>query len=145
MDYELQAWGTSSQTAIKIAADEYAAITSASDGLVELIGLEEKFDLVMENYAEFETTLLVVKLRYLAFSPHDRTDLRELPRLIGRRLLNFLAAGRLYRNALLQHAGRAFRNKRQDLETLIAKSEKIGQQFAYLLMDGLRDTRSIGT
>jgi hypothetical protein len=139
MDHELRAWGTSPAAAVKIADDEYAAIRAASDGLIEIIGLEEKFDVLMENYAELESTFFDIKLRHLTFSPQDSTDLRELPRLIGRRLLNVLASGRLYRDALFQHAGRAFRSKKDDLEKLTIELAKIKQQFAYLVMEGLRD------
>ena len=43
---------------IEITEDEYRAIAAAKDGLITFIGIEQKFDLVLENYAEYERELL---------------------------------------------------------------------------------------
>jgi hypothetical protein len=49
----------------------YESARSAKDGLLAALGMEEKFNLVMENYAEFENDLLRLTSSHVLF-PSER-------------------------------------------------------------------------
>ena len=48
---------------IDIPADEFAKLRSAQRDLIYALNIEETFDLLLENYAEFESDLLRLSLR----------------------------------------------------------------------------------
>jgi hypothetical protein len=48
---------------VDIGADEFCAIEEAKAKLTAILGIEEKFALLVENYAEYERTLLDLSLK----------------------------------------------------------------------------------
>ena len=81
---------------IEISKAEFEDVLRARDCFFDALGIEEKFDLVAENYAEFENELLRLTLRRMLFEDMNWASFREDLRVIHRRLANLLSACRLY-------------------------------------------------
>jgi hypothetical protein len=81
---------------IELTKDDYAALTAAKRGLVSLVGIEEKWDLVVENYADYERTLFELALDQVLDRPGGWSSFRSDIQLLNRRIANLLSATRLY-------------------------------------------------
>jgi hypothetical protein len=56
---------------IEISDDEFTRITNAKRNFLTLLGIEEKFDLVLENYLEYERELLSLNLQRMLLQDFD--------------------------------------------------------------------------
>src|SRR5438046_249330 len=81
---------------VEISADEYERFKHAKKKLLDAIVIEEKFDLLMQNYAEYERDLLNMTLDHMLFSKFARQDFNDNNLLANRRVTNTLMSGRLY-------------------------------------------------
>lgn len=112
MPYELRRLviGEAGRQRIDISADDYAKIEYAKQALLEVLTFEEKFDLLMENYVEFEEAILGQTVRSLAFQDFDYVRFQFPRNLINRRFLNLLSASRLYLDTFNRHAEYVFKD-----------------------------------
>lgn len=96
MKYALVTLAGRSRGTVSIDEDQHTSIVAAKAKLLECLVIEEKFDLVWQNYFEFEMTLLECAQKYLATPAldHPRTDAERA--LFNRRLANLLSAARTY-------------------------------------------------
>ena len=74
---------------------EYSAIAKAKQGVVTALALEEKFSLLLENYAEY-SELLDVAVRSSIFSHQEWGEFQADIHAVNRRLVNLLTATKLY-------------------------------------------------
>lgn len=81
---------------VDISAEEFARAKEAKDNLFTLLGVEEKLDMLLENYAEYEQTLLNLALGHAIGHPLDWDSFRDGLFLMNRRLSNVLAVCRQY-------------------------------------------------
>jgi hypothetical protein len=81
---------------ISLSQERFEELRLARHGLARMLGVEEKFDMLMENYAELEDELLIRTARSLLFSELSWDHMMGVMALIDRRLLNLLAAARMY-------------------------------------------------
>jgi hypothetical protein len=81
---------------IPLTPEEYATIRKAKRQQIVFLGIEETFDLVLENYAEYERDLYDVAFHHLLYRDLDWIVLQGHRALVNRRLLNLLSAARLY-------------------------------------------------
>lgn len=81
---------------LRIDHAEYSAIVKAKQGVVTALALEEKFSLLLENYAEYESELLDVALRSSIFSQQAWGEFQSDIHAVNRRLVNLLTATKLY-------------------------------------------------
>lgn len=96
---------------IEIDEAEYLHIKNARKNLLEILFLEEKLDLVTENFSEYETELLSIASRMMIFSKNDdHMAMSNERNLIGRRIVNLLSVGRMYTTQSLQHVGSTLSN-----------------------------------
>lgn len=79
-----------------ITAEQFNDIRAAKERLMFGVGIEEKLDLLLENYAEFERTLLNMALEYSIFPGKSQALLDGGTHLANRRMVNFLTTARLY-------------------------------------------------
>jgi hypothetical protein len=83
-------------TFIDIDEQRYRAVLQAKERLLQVIDLEEKFDLLLENLADLERDLLNLNLNQLLFKDQDWHGFRSDTRLLSRRLSNLLSSAKLY-------------------------------------------------
>lgn len=125
---------------IAIDKAEFEATLLAQESFFIALGTEEKFDLLSENYLEFEDDLLQLSMRRMLFQEWTWSQLKGDISRINRRLMNLLATGRTYRDqidrdlcALYGHGS----DKRQQIQT--ALSHEYDTRFGYRMMEELRN------
>ena len=83
MKYKIVRAATSLPGSVDLSPEEYEALKRAKKGLVRIVEIEEKFDLLLENYAEYERSLLELTLHYVLYRDLDwtsfRVDIRRRP------------------------------------------------------------------
>ena len=138
MRYVLRALGSNEFVEIDQAA--YVDVARARDALVAIIGVEQKFDLVFENYADYERVLLELSLHQALCRDLDWPGSQNDIAAVSRRLANLLSAARLYLDQI-KHDLRAIFGPTSDLPQMVkAKtSEQYDARFGYRLMETLRN------
>jgi hypothetical protein len=96
MNYGLKRLVFGSSACEVITADEYQEIRAADVALVGALALEEKFDQVIENFAELESALLISTLRDMLFRDSDFLWFQQEKNIINRKLINLLNSCRGY-------------------------------------------------
>lgn len=140
MNYKLIARGASSLHLSDIGEEEFDRFAEARKGILEALIIEEKFDLLMENYFEFEDEILSTSLRYIIFSD----DILEMPHqarlAIARRLANLMTTCRLYIDQSTHHLRRLF-GPNSSYERLHrgAMSSQYDKHLSYRILEELRN------
>jgi hypothetical protein len=93
--YVAQRW-TGGKGPVEISEADFQAIRDAKEGVVRAMLIEEKLDLVLDNFVEYEGDLLQLGLRSAVFEEHDWSDLQAARQRVNRRLANLLTTCRLY-------------------------------------------------
>jgi hypothetical protein len=126
--------------AIEIAEDEYRAIAAAKDGLITFIGIEQKFDLVMENYAEYERELLSLAVHQVVFRDVSYSSFQRETLAVVRRLSNLLSSCRLYIDQIKHDISEAFGSDHAAVQRVNSKcSEEYDATLGFRLMETLRN------
>jgi hypothetical protein len=96
MDHGLTRLVTQSKAFIPILREEYDALRNAKTGILRALGIEEKFNILVENYREFERYLLSATFDEITVGPKDWSDRMAVLHETNRHLANLLSAARLY-------------------------------------------------
>jgi len=96
MEYGLARLVLGSRALVPITEGSYSELEVARTGLLEALFLEEKFDLVIENFLELETELLSSAARYMVHGETNFGWFQIERNLINRRLVNLLSVCRGY-------------------------------------------------
>ena len=124
----------------EISEQEYQAISLARRNLFEALFLEEKFDIVIENYYEYETELLSSASRFMLFGDLDPSQIQRERVLISRRIVNLLSAGRLYLDQSAHHLNNIYGgNSTASSELEREKSTEYDARLGYRVMEALRN------
>ena len=91
-----QRWSGGAREPFEISEADFQAIREAKDGVVRAMAIEEKLDLLLDNFVEYEGDLLQLALRSAVFEEHDWSDFRATVQRVNRRLVNLLTTCRLY-------------------------------------------------
>lgn len=138
MRYQITRLVVGRTPSIDITEERFRAIVDAKQRFIAVLGIEEKFDLLLENFVEFERELLRLSLDHLVYRNQDWHSFRADDRLMGRRLANLLSSARLYIDQI-----------KHDLSGLIGQaavasaraqfSHAYDNSFSYRLMESLRN------
>lgn len=88
---------------VPISESDFGAIRDAKAALLQCLAIEEKFDLVVENFLEFEMTLLMSAQAHLALRHTDDHRFDAERALFNRRLTNLLTAVKTYVEQIPKH------------------------------------------
>lgn len=120
--------------------DGFERARAAKDLIVEALGGEEKFNLLLENFAEYESELLQLALHGIVFADTSWSDSIAKIHTINRRLLNVLSAGRLYLDQTRHSVSSIFGDRSPELGAIKTKmSEEYDARFGYRVMEALRN------
>jgi hypothetical protein len=137
---------------LDISQDAFTQWESAQRNLFTVLNIEVTFDLLLENYAEFERDCLGLSHRFLLFRRHGEP--LGPKREINRRMANLLSSARLYVEQVPQDLDAIYcpgtrpntrpskRSTRADSEPAKAFIHACNRQrtsFAYCVMHALRD------
>ena len=140
MEYGLAKMVLGSNAFVSISEDKYLSIKHATFCLFECLYTEEKFDLLVENYLEFETTLLESTVHDMILKGQDYRSSNLERGLFNRRLANLLSAGRIYTDHMKQHVDRIFADRPNDAFDINAEfSKQYDDRFGYRCMEALRN------
>jgi hypothetical protein len=139
MRYALVTLAGMSDRAVQISKSQHDATVEAKATLLECLYIEEKFDLVIEDYLELEMTLLERALGYLAAPLLDNQRANTDRALFNRRLMNLLSSGRTYAE---QVSGRHIPRVLHEAGASAVKaafSKEYDDRLGYRAMDALRN------
>jgi hypothetical protein len=117
---------------------EHDRLVAAKKSLVILIGVEEKFDLLFGNYADFERSIFDLSLDHLTRAEANYSPLHEdARRLLDRRLVNVLSAARLY----VQHVKKEVNSLDASLNGVAADilASEYRSSAGYRILESLRN------
>ncbi len=140
MDYGLTRMVLDSTAFVHISVDEYQKMKNAKDALFESLFIEEKYDLVVENYLEFEGSLLESVARHMILSGQDYRWFQMERSLFNRRLANLLSTARMYTHHVKRHLTNIFATEEgeaPDIGTLF--SDQYDTRLGYRAMEQLRN------
>lgn len=119
---------------------EFAAVKNAVSGTIHGLGIEEKFDLVLENYAELERELLSLTTEHMVFPGRVITMLQESRHTINRRVVNLLTTTKLYLDQTKHDFSSRFGKTSEELETLKkAMNREYDSVLGYRVAEALRN------
>src|SRR5258706_875922 len=125
---------------IEIDEDEYNLISTAREDLFEALYLEEKLDLVTENYHEYEAELLSLSSRMVVFNDDDYFSMGRERNLITRRISNLLGASKMYLDQSLHHLTNIYGEDSDVLAvTKRERASQYDQNFGYRFMEAIRN------
>jgi hypothetical protein len=140
MSYAITKLTLGSPGIIEIPKEQYQNIKSAREALFEVLYLEEKFDIVIENYLEYETELVSSSARWMLFRDQNYLWFQRERNLISRRIANLLSACKQYLDQCVHHINNIYGKDSTisfELETL--KSSQYDTQLGYRAMEALRN------
>ena len=126
----------SSSAELEITNSEFEEFVRTKQIVMDTLLLEEKFDIVVQNYVELEQTLMNSVLTYMLLGNHDFTSFNNRRGLIDRRIYNLLSSCRSYIDYAVQCAG-AVPGCKNEVKSEFSRF--YDQHFAYRLMEALRD------
>jgi len=125
---------------LEISKDEFNEAKAASRNLLEVLSIEEKFNLVLENYVEYEREMLGLSLSHLVFFSFDWSSLQNDIQSINRRLINLLTTCRLYMDHIPHNMNSIYGSGSGLTETIERrKSQEYDSSLSYRVMEALRN------
>lgn len=125
---------------IEITKQDYIKIETAKKNLLEILYIEEKFDMLIDNYLEVELDLLKYTAQYMVRVNKTHTQLHRGLNQISRRIVNLLSTGRLYLDQSIHNLSNISSIKLKITEEIIKEQKKqYGQYLGYRVMEALRN------
>jgi len=138
--YSLRQLVSGSSGVVELSQVEYTKISKAIESLRELYYIEEKLDLVTENYCEFESELLDISSKRMIFSNLEYDLAQDTRVLINRRVMNLLSSFRMYLDQASGHLNRVFGKQSDIVEHFKAhQSQLYDESLGYRLFCEIRN------
>jgi len=138
--YFISRFDSEASSEIEISEREYQQLAKAWKGIVAVQAMEEKFDMVMEDYAEVELALLERASRDTTFTELSQDAMIDFLITANRRLLHLLASSRMYLDQSQHGLSEIFGKNSEELAAWrVAASAEYDAVFGYRLMDVLRN------
>jgi hypothetical protein len=140
MKYVASGYTTHGVQFTDITKEEFQRVVAARDACLVALGLEEKFDLVLDNFCEFEVEMLRLAEVHLVWGVVEYGDVMGDRLLLDRRIVNLLTASRLYLDHSAHSLSGLFGNESFEVaEVEKKKNELYDSVFGYRLMEALRN------
>ena len=140
MKYSIVGFVGAKRASIDISSDLYIGASRAKSALLELLNLEEKLDMVVENYREFEMELLNITMSHMLFFTFDWSCLIQEINTMNRRIVNLLTACRLYMDHMIHTLNNIYGNNNRTSELVrTAMKKEYDDNLSYRIMESLRN------
>lgn len=140
MKYLIARLTAGSPGTIKLDKVQYDLIKSSRQNLLEALYMEEKLDLLTENYSEYEADLLSIATRMMVFHNYDYFSMGQERNLISRRIVNLLSAGRMYLDQSAHHLKNMYgENSKIFKSREVERTQQFEQKLGYRVMEALRN------
>lgn len=140
MDHGLVRLVIGSRKFVVLSQSEYDDIKRARDLLLQGLFIEQKFDLLIDDYLEFETEVLEIAARELVRGTRGWTEFQDQRNHMNRRVVNLLSAARLYLDHTRHHLGNidsTVAGVKSSIELVI--SAQYDMSLGYRFMEALRN------
>ncbi|HJW75798.1 MAG TPA: hypothetical protein VJ787_09045 [Thermoleophilia bacterium] len=138
MEYGLQRQAGVTRAFLPISPDDFEAIAEAKEGLLECLGIEEKFELVVENFLELEDSLLHAGLVNMIRGGHPKSlESHQERALFNRRLANLLTAAKTYAEQVPDQVAAVRSESRREIEEACRREYR--GELGYRAMAALRN------
>lgn len=125
---------------LRINQKEFDEITHARKVLAVALSIEEKYDLALCNFVDFEKELLTLAAERMITTEFDYDHAYVLRSALNRKIVNFITAGKIYTEQIASNASKCAINEG---ETLLAIEELKKSQYEacldYRTMEVLRN------
>lgn len=139
MKYYLRIVAVNCEQAVEISEAEFKSLTDASNGIRQSASIEEKYNVVVENYVEFERELLNLTLSKVAFQ-HGWHPYQMTINTINRRVINLLTTTRLYIDQVPHNLNNIFgHSSEQHLKFENATKAEYNSCLGYRVLEALRN------
>lgn len=123
---------------VNLECGDYESIKKAMLALTDGLAIEEKYNILISNYSEFEMEILKQSTQLMICFPLSYYDFFESRIGFDRKLVNLLTAARLYVDRLPHHVTRIMGDyAKGDVEKLL--SEQYDNRKEYRFMEALRN------
>ena len=140
MKYKITRAVSGQQPSIELTYEEYSHILESKHKLVIFLGVEEKLDLLLQNYAEYESTLLDLALHQMICRDWDWSSFRADIQLVNRRLTNLLSTARLYVDQIKHDLCVLYGSESQVVIAIEGEfSKQYDASFGYRAMESIRN------
>lgn len=126
---------------VEISNEDFDLLRMARTHLFEALSIEEKLNLVLENYAEFEQELFNCSVNNMLFQATDWSSSIDEIHVVNRRIINLLTTGRLYIDQVA-HNIRSIYGADSEQEKVVKKqtSQEYDSDFpGYRIMEAMRN------
>jgi hypothetical protein len=125
---------------VEIDQQDYATLLCIDSQLTHVLSVEDKYDVTMLNYLEFETSIAEEAIRKLVGYSRRREGYDELRRLLARRLSNVLSSAHLYLRTLNHHSKRILEEGSSGLAAIeAAPHHQYESSLDYRIAEALRN------
>jgi hypothetical protein len=125
---------------IEITAEAFQGLKLAHSNVATALAVEEKFEILIENYSEYEQTLLNLTLRKMIRQDYEMALFADDRQVLNRRIANVLTSARLYINQTQHDFATAYGAKSPQLGCLRAAfSREYDQSLGYRVMEAIRN------
>ena len=140
MRYLLRKCVLGSVPEVEITKDEYARLESAHHILSCALAIEEKYEILIANYLDFEKEMLNLTAEDMVRSDKDHSNMFEVRLRLNARLVNLLTAARLYVDQLNQDV-RVCAPQDHDAKEQVKKffAKEYDESRDYRFMEALRN------
>jgi hypothetical protein len=123
-----------------ITAAEYDFAKASKKNLIEALQIEERYDIVLVNYKEFEDELVTLAVSHSIHADFSSELLSDERRAINRRLINLLSTSRMYLDQLAHSISKIFGKCSSEPNTVKKFiNEQYDRNLSYRLMEQLRN------
>ncbi|MEQ1596048.1 MAG: hypothetical protein ABL985_13225 [Casimicrobium sp.] len=125
----------------EISAQDFAKVRRAQFVLANSLAIEEKYEILISNFIDFERTTVSLALTDSIRDIATHTEMFENRVALNTRLANVLSAARLYLDQLPQHMADGLANELADQKKQLKDkcSQEYDQHFEYRFMEALRN------
>lgn len=139
LSYQLDAISPVGYIPQPLSKDEHEKLLRAKKSLLFGVALEQRLDILLENYASLERYILDLALRNAVFIGDIRGRLGEGRHNVNRHLNNLLSSAKLYIDQTAHALSEQFgRDSSQYQGYIVLKSEEYDNSLAYRTLEALR-------
>jgi len=125
---------------IDVAKHEFEQAARGINALETIVAIEEKLDIVLENFREYEEELLRLALYHSHHRDLSWTQFRLQRHVVNRRILNVLSAARMYIDQVRADVAALYGTASRQYEAIVAEmSARYDESIAYRVMEVLRN------
>ena len=123
---------------VAISEENYRNIVAARECLFEALFMEEDFDVVVENYLEFEVELLSSATRHMILRNQDYSWFHNERVVIARRITNLLGACESYLDRRRHHLKGMYGDNKSKIDDVEAETNRqYDSRLGYRVMEAL--------